>query len=234
MHHSHTGPADFTARGIARGLQSVAPIALFVIPFGMSFGIAGLSAQIDPLVILSMSMFIFAGAAQFAVLDLWSAPLPMLAITLTVLAVCARHLIYGMALAPWLLQVPSRHRFLALGVLTDINYAHTLPASDREPVDAGFLLGGGIAIWSAWVTGTVLGLVLGAGITEPAHFGLDTVMVAYFAPIAVQFWSGRSNLLPWGVAATAAAISTQILPVGWPVVVGALAGGLAGMIHSEE
>ena len=52
-----------------------------------------------------MSVAIYAGASQFAALDLWYAPLPLATLALTVLAVNARHILLGASLAPWLLQI---------------------------------------------------------------------------------------------------------------------------------
>lgn len=231
---STTGSTVFTARGIAAGARALGPISLFVVPFGLSFGVAALGEGLEPAIVILMSLFVFAGSAQFAVLELWTAPLPLLTITLTVLAVNARHLVYGMALAPWLLQVESFPRLVSLGLLTDLNYAHTFPSDERAGIDVGFLLGGGIAVWLAWVTGTALGVVLGSGIGDPARFGMDVVMVAYFAPIVVGFWDGRRSLHPWCATAATAAGATYILPVGWPVVVAAVVGALIGMMQDGD
>jgi predicted branched-subunit amino acid permease len=95
----------FTASGVWRGSVEIAPIAAFVIPFGIAFGVAASAQGISPEVSVFMSIAIYAGASQFAVLDLWYAPLPLATLALTVFAVNARHILLGAALAPWLLQV---------------------------------------------------------------------------------------------------------------------------------
>lgn len=224
----------FTVSGGMRGARMMAPVSLFVIPFGMSFGAAALSQGLDPHDVILMSVIVFAGVAQFAALDFWGPDLPLLAIALTVLAVNARHLVLGAALSPWLLQVSPSRRFLTLGLLTDVNFAQAMAAKDAGETDAGFLLGGGLMLWAAWVCGTALGVLVGSGIDDVATYGLDVLMVAYFAPIAVQFWEGRANLLPWAAAAGIAATGSLLLPAGWPIIAGALAGGLVGALRDAD
>ena len=101
-----TGRPRFTPNGVWRGCVEIAPIAAFIIPFGIAFGVAASAKGMAPEISIFMSFAICAGASQFALLDLWHAPLPLATLALTVLAVNARHILLGAALAPWLLQIP--------------------------------------------------------------------------------------------------------------------------------
>jgi predicted branched-subunit amino acid permease len=152
----------FTARGVWRGSVEIAPIAAFVIPFGIAFGVAASAKGISPEISVFMSVAIFAGASQFAVLDLWYAPLPLATLALTVLAVNARHILLGAALAPWLLQVPIVRRLAALLLLTDANFAYAMSARDRKETDAGILFGSGLTIWIMWIVSTAIGALTGS------------------------------------------------------------------------
>src|SRR5262245_40635141 len=67
----------FTASGVWRGSVEIAPIAAFVVPFGIAFGVAASAKGIAPGISVFMSVAIYAGASQFAVLDLWYVPLPL-------------------------------------------------------------------------------------------------------------------------------------------------------------
>ena len=136
----------FTASGVWRGSVEIAPIAAFVIPFGIAFGVAASAKGISPEISVFMSVAIYAGASQFAVLDLWYAPLPLATLALMVLAVNARHILLGAALAPWLLQIPTVRRLAALLLLSDANFAHAMSARDRGEIDAGILFGSGLTM----------------------------------------------------------------------------------------
>jgi 4-azaleucine resistance transporter AzlC len=206
----------------------IMPVAVFLVPFGIAFGVAASAKGIDAEVSLLMSMAVYAGAAQFAVLDLWHAPLPLVTMALTVLAVNARHLVLGAALAPWLLQVPLARRLAALLLLSDANFAQAMSARDRGEVDAGILLGSGLAMWVSWIVTTAIGVFAGAMLGDLSRFGFDAVMVAYFAAVIVGQWKGLPDLLPWTAAAGVALAGFYVLPAGWHIIAGALAGGAVG------
>ena len=222
------GGVRLTLRGTWRGAVEIAPIALFVFPFGIAFGAAAAARAMAPEIAVLMSGVVYAGASQFAILDLWLAPLPLGMLALTVLAVNARHILLGATLAPWLLQLPLGRRLLALTVLSDANFAQSLLAHERGERDAGVLLGGGLAMWGPWVLGTAIGVYGGNRLGDLSRFGFDAVMATYFAAIICGRWQGRRDLLPWATAAIAAVIAAHLLAPGWHIIVGALAGGLMG------
>ena len=219
----------FTARGVWRGSVEIAPIAAFVIPFGIAFGVAASVKGISPEISVFMSVAIFAGASQFAALDLWYAPLPLATLALTVLAVNARHILLGAALAPWLLQVSIVRRLAALLLLTDANFAYAMSARDRKETDAGILFGSGLTIWIMWIVSTAIGALTGSLLGDLSRFGFDAVMVAYFTAVIVGQWRGRWDLFPLIAGAAVAVAGTYVLPTGWHIIAGALVGGMVGV-----
>jgi 4-azaleucine resistance transporter AzlC len=219
----------FTANGVRRGCVEIAPIAAFVIPFGIAFGVAASAKGISPGISVFMSVAIYAGASQFATLDLWHAPLPLATLALTVLAVNARHVLLGAALAPLLLQVPLVRRLAALLLLSDANFAHAMSARDRGEMDAGILFGSGLTMWIIWIVSTAVGALAGSLLGDLSRFGFDAVMVAYFTAVIVGWWKGRSDVFPFIAAAVVAVAGTYVLPPGWHIIVGALAGGIVGV-----
>jgi len=218
----------FTANGVWRGSVEIAPIAAFVIPFGIAFGVAASAKGVPAEISLFMSIAIYAGASQFAALDLWHAPLPLATLALTVLAVNARHILLGAVLAPWLLQVPIMRRLAALLLLSDANYAQAMSARDRGEMDAGILFGSGLTMWITWIIGTAIGVLAGSLLGDLSRFGFDAVMVAFFAAVVVGQWKGSSDLFPWIAATAVALIGAHLLPTGWHIIAGALTGGIIG------
>jgi AzlC protein len=80
-------PVTFTRAGLAAGARRTLPIALGDFAFGIVFGVvAGLSLSESVL----MSGLVFAGAAQFIAIGLWTAPLPIVSLIATTL-LCSRH-----------------------------------------------------------------------------------------------------------------------------------------------
>ena len=223
------GRSRFTASGVWRGSIEIAPVAAFVIPFGLAFGVAASAKGIAPGISLFLSVAIFAGASQFAALDLWHAPLPLATLALTVLAVNARHILLGAALAPWLLQIPIIRRLAALLFISDANFAYTMAARDRGEMDAGVLFGSGLVMWIMWIASTAVGALAGSLLGDVSRFGFDAVMVAYFTAVIAGQWKGRADLLPWIAAAAVAVAGTYVLPPGWHIIAGAFAGGAVGV-----
>jgi 4-azaleucine resistance transporter AzlC len=223
------GRPCFTARGVRRGAVETAPLAAFVIPFGIAFGVAASAKGISPDISVFMSFAIFAGASQFAVIDLWHAPLPLATLALTVLAVNGRLIMLGAALAPWLLKIPAGRRFAALLLLNDSNFAYAMATRDRAEMDAGILFGSGVIMWVLWAMSTAVGALAGSMAGDLSRFGLDAVMVAYFAAVIVGQWKGRADLAPYLTAAAVAVAGAYVLPPGWHIIAGALAGGLVGV-----
>ena len=55
-----------------------------------------------------MSLLVFAGGAQFAALQLWAYPVPVLALAVSAFLVNTRHILLGASLNPKLLDSPWR------------------------------------------------------------------------------------------------------------------------------
>jgi len=89
------------------GFKQLLPISLFVVVFGVAFGLAAAQTGLDDSSSLLMSALVFAGASQFASLDLWGAQVPVVPLIVTVFAINARQLLMGATLYPWLRELPA-------------------------------------------------------------------------------------------------------------------------------
>jgi predicted branched-subunit amino acid permease len=177
---------------------------------------------------LLMSLFVYSGSAQLAVLQGWSQS-PLLApLVFTVLVINARYVLYGAAIQPWLAQATTGQALATLFVLGDSNWALSTREYQAGYRDAGFLFGSGFAMFAPWLGGTLAGYFLGNVVPDPARFGLDFMLVAFAAAIAVSVWPGRPGVLPALAAALAALVLHKLLPGGWSIVGAGLAAGAAG------
>lgn len=240
-----TDPVCLTMRGVQSGVRSMAAIAVFVVPYGLAFGVAAVEGGIPVGKAAAMSIFMFSGAAQFAALDLWSSH-SLLSLLLVVLAVSTRHIVLGASLSPWINQLPRRKRLLSLMVLSDPNFADSFMAFQRNENDIGRLVGGGLILWAAWVIGTLFGALIGAQFGDLDRFGMDVLMPCYFAAMVLAQWLGQGldqgarrwrvmqTVLPAIAAMLVALVGLQILPEGWNIIMAALAGGaIGGFLHDQ-
>ena len=84
-----------------------------------------------------MSLLVFAGAAQFIVMDLWHPVLPVATIVITVFAVNLRHVLMGAALYPWSRSLTPAQRYGSAFFITDENWALTMRELRQGEDDVG-------------------------------------------------------------------------------------------------
>ncbi len=223
-----------TMAGVARGMRDLLPVAVSIVIFGVAFGIAAHTAGISPGIAVLMSGGVFAGASQFAALDMWQSPVPWVPLALAVFAVNARHMPLGASLYAWCAELPPFKRYGAMVLLSDLNWAASVVAMERGERDVGHLIGGGLTLWLSWTIGTGLGVAIpGITLADAQRFGLDLIFVAFFACTIVGLRRGRIDDLPWLVAGVVALGAVWLLPPNWHVLVGGLAGGIAGMFQKS-
>ncbi|MBS8240968.1 branched-chain amino acid ABC transporter permease [Marinobacter lipolyticus] len=210
------------------------PISLFVVAFGAAFGLAATQKGLEPLQALLMSAAVFAGASQFAAVDMWGAEVSVLPMIAVVFAINSRHLLMGASLYPMLKDLPPRQRYGVLLLLTDANWAVSAQEYQSGRRNLEVILGGGLALWLAWILGTLMGVYFGGLLQDPQSLGLDMVLGCFLLAMALGGSKSPRVLTAWSVAAAASLAAYWYLPPHTHVVVGALAGGVVGLFWLER
>lgn len=228
------GPPPLTRAGALAGMRLTLPLVPGVVVFGTAFGAAAAQKGFDLWLTLSLSAFVFAGASQMVALELWrevwSWPtlLYLMAVTATI---NGRMVLMGAAIAPHVKAMPRGIRLVNFFVLVDANWLVATRYHAEGGRDLGVILGAGAMLWVLWVLATIPGFLAGALVGDPEAFGLDLVMPVFFAVMLVPLWKGVGPAVPWLVAG-AVALATSLLVDGYAfIIVGALAGALAGALR---
>jgi 4-azaleucine resistance transporter AzlC len=219
----------FTLVGALAGARKCVPIGASGFAIGLVFGTLAGQAGLSPVEATLMSALVFSGAAQFVVVGIWDYPVPVAAIVLATLVVGLRHLLMGAALSPYFTKLSGPKGFGSVFFMADENWALTMAEFAKGRRDAAFLLGGGLVMFASWTVSTFLGGLFGGALEDPARWGLDFAFTAVFLALIAGMWKGRSDLLPWTVAAVVAIVAYQWLPGQWYILLGGLAGSLAGV-----
>lgn len=226
---------SFSGKGVLLGMRRLALISLFIIPFGIAFGVAATEQGLSPLQTTVMSALVYSATAQFAALDFLNEPIAYVSMGLVVLALSGRHVIMGAAVAGWVNQLPIGRRIVTLALMSDANFADTLPSLKRGQTDLGVLLGGGLMLWLTWVGSTALGAFGGDQLGDTDAYGFGAVMLCFFAATAVGMVRATSGLiLPVCLAMAVSVLTLHLLPVGWNIIVAAITGGLCAMWLCDE
>jgi predicted branched-subunit amino acid permease len=219
---------QFSARKVRSEFFRLLPISLFVVAFGAAFGLAAVQKGLEPLQTLLMSTTVFAGASQFAAVDMWGSEVSLIPLMAVVFAINSRHLLMGASLYPMLREMPPGRRYSLLLLLTDANWAVSAQEYQGGKRNLEVILGGGLAIWLAWIFGTWLGVYFGGLLKDPQSLGLDMVLGCFLLAMALGGEKSPRILVAWAVAAASSLAAWKWLPPNIHVVVGALAGGAVG------
>lgn len=223
-----TAPAPFTRAGMRRGVVAVQPLAFGVFVYGVTFGLLAAGAGHGVVRALLMSAGIYSGTAQIVAIGTLATGTGLFATVGAVALLNARYVLYGAALNPWLRGVGRGRVAASLFLLGDGNWVVAMRARTEGERDAGFILGSGLAMYVAWLAGTLVGGTLGDLVPDPRTLGLDFLLVGFCAAMGIGIARLRGLRASAGtiVAALAAAVAAdRYAGPGWPV----LAAGVAGM-----
>ena len=214
------------------GARQTIPLIVGAIPFGIIFGTLAQASGLSFAGALAMSACVFAGSSQFIALGLLATGSPLGIIVLTTWVVNLRHLLYSVALVPYLKPLSQGWK-LGLGFwLTDETFMVAVQRyrqSDRSPHKHWFHLGSAVAMYSNWQLSTLLGLTLGQRIPDAAAWGLDFAMVATFIGMTIPYLKTRPMVATVTVAGITA-LAARSLPHQLGLMVAAIAGITTGVL----
>lgn len=224
----------FSRAAVLAGARRSIPMQIGVVPFALVVGIVGQGQGLSLLEITLMSAICYAGSAQLLALGHWAVPAPVVAAATAAFIVNLRLVLMGPVLAPWLDRIRGWKLWASLFVMADQNWALSVTEMQAGRGDAGFLFGSGILMWLVWVVFTAVGHLVGSAIRPPPGHPIFFAALAVFVSLLVVMWRGRSDLLPWAVAASVALAISYLLPgTSWHIVGGALAGAAAGVARDR-
>jgi 4-azaleucine resistance transporter AzlC len=214
------------------GVKDMIPLEIGGVPFAIIFGALAISNGVSVAGTMAMSLFVFAGSAQFIAVGLIGAGASVPVIILTTFIVNLRHALYSATLAPYVRHLPQRW-LVPLGVLlTDESFVFTslhYTAPGDITYKHWYFLGTNLAMYVPWQISTWIGIFAGTRIPDPTRLGLDFAMIATFSGMLVPLVKNRPVLAAVVVAGIVAVIAYP-LPNNIGLLIAALAGVAAGVI----
>jgi 4-azaleucine resistance transporter AzlC len=212
------------------GVAKSQPIMLGYLPVAVMFGISSRTAGLGALETVMISVLVFAGASQFALVGMLAGGVSFPGALVATAGLNLRHLFYGPAIAPYLgVRSWKQAAGLAFG-LTDEVFASALAALPARDVEerAALMLGLESGAYFSWVFGTLIGALgyqmaaqLVPKLVPVLSFSLPSLFLVILLPMA----KGKGLI----VALVAAAVASTLIFSGFSTA-GLLAGGVAGAV----
>ena len=208
-------------------VRTAAGIAVYAAAFGFTFGAVATAAGLSTLQVVTLSVVLFSGASQFALVGVLAVGGPAAAALSAALLLGCRNAFYGLPLTPILRPRGLKRLFTAQFVIDETT---AMTIAQRTPRAGRFAFWvTGLALFSLWNLGTLTGALVGGGIDTSA-FGLDAAAPAIFLAL---LWPQLSRA--WGrtVALAAVAVTLSLItvaPAGVPIIAAAAVAVLAGLL----
>jgi 4-azaleucine resistance transporter AzlC len=215
---------DFVA-----GARTAAPFLLGVAPFGLVVGVTALEVGFTAVQAVAMSVALFTGAAQLAMIELVGRGAPLSVVVVTAVVVNLRYLMYSASLAPYFRRFSVPIKWLGGYAMTDHSYALAVvefrETTPDERSRAWYYFGAAAPVWVVWIATTVVGVAVGASIEGLSlAFAVPLMFMALLFP-AIE---DRPTAIAGAVAGVAAAVGT-VLPLNVGLVTAAGFGIAAGV-----
>lgn len=171
------------------------PVMAGYVSLGAAFGLLLQSIGYGPIWAFLMSLFIYAGSAQFLAVELIAAGAGLIQVALLTFLLNFRHLFYGLSMIEKYRGTGIRKIYLIFG-LTDETYALLTGYKIPEGLgDKTYYFAVTLMNQLYWILGCVIGSVVGSIIPFDTT-GIDFAMTALFAVLVVEQWKTHKNHIP--------------------------------------
>jgi predicted branched-subunit amino acid permease len=200
--------------------------------YGISFGAIAVAAGLDVPQACALSLLVFTGASQFALVGVVAAGGAPLSGAATALLLGTRNTLYGLRLAP-LLDWRGWRRTAAAHLVIDESTAMSVNRESTPAARVGFL-STGLAVFVLWNLATLAGAIAGRSLGDPRSYGLDAAVGGAFLALLWPRLRDRRNQL---VGVLAVALALGLVPVtaaGVPVLAAAAVAVMAGLVSRAK
>ena len=224
------------AAGIARdpafaaGFRSMLATMLGIGAWGLVTGVAMVKAGMSVPLAIFMSLIVYAGSAQLAVLPLLMVGAPLWVVWFTATCVNLRFVILSSMWRHYFGHLRLLHR-LTLGYFSGdvifVTFTHRYPTPEKKPEQLPFFWGAAVANWVFWQVFSIAGILLANVI--PLSWGLGFAGVLALMGV---LYSMLKDKAAWRacVVACGAAVATFALPLKLNILVAIAAAVTAGLL----
>lgn len=215
-------------RGFSAGLKAGFSIAIGYFPVALTFGLLAKTTGLSLIEATAMSIFVFAGAAQYISLSLITAGVAPAVIILNTFIVNIRHFLMTASLNEKMQPDARWKKALYAFGITDESFS-VLAIQKEDNLKTSFAAGVIVISYGSWVVFTALGHLIGANLPEFLQAAMSIALYAMFVGLLVPSIRGNRKVL--SLAVIAAVLNslfyfTGWLSTGWAILVSTLASAI--------
>jgi predicted branched-subunit amino acid permease len=214
----------------ARGAREMVGTALGIAAWALVTGVAMAKSGLPMPLMVLMSLIVFAGGAQLAVLPLLAGGAPLWVVWATAACVNLRFVIFSAGWRPYFAHLPRPQRVRIAYFTADLNYVlfmRRFPEPRPAPEQLPYLWGGVACNWLAWQLPSLIGLAFADRI--PASWGLGFAGTLALLGITLSLLHDRATWVA-AVVAGSAAVAAYALPLKLNIVVAIAAAVALGLL----
>lgn len=222
---------------IKKGMIVGLPITIGYFPIAITYGVLAKQTGMTIIELTSMSVLVYAGASQFMGTNMILVGSGALEIIIATFALNFRHFIMSLSFMNRLRNIKLKNRFPLALLLTDETFAVTSLHQEEANQEKGvlFYLTLLITAYFSWVSGSLIGGMLGEIIPEKVSQSMGIALYAMFISLLVP--SVRKEIRIGLIAVIAMLVNvlcSQFMSEGWAIVSGTILGGLSGSYILKE
>ncbi|MFJ4973195.1 AzlC family ABC transporter permease [Streptomyces sp. NPDC088755] len=191
---------------------------------GFAFGVTAAGSGLSLLQICALSLFVFTGASQFALVGALAAGGNPYTAAAGAFFLGVRNAFYGLRLSQ-LLALPRAVRPFAAHWVIDETTAVTVAQPTRRAARLGFTVTG-LTLYVLWNLTTLGGAMGAEALGDTEAWGLDAASPAVFLALLAPMLKTTTERVTAGLAVLLALTLLPVLPAGVPVLLSALAAPL--------
>ncbi len=205
---------------IQKAVKAGIPIFIGYVPAAVAFGILAKGCGVTLLECFLFSALVFAGASQFIALNLFATGMGPGGIILTTLLVNFRHFLMSASLSNRLGSLPKKYIFpIAFGITDEV---FSVLSFTRGELSKTFIFSLEMCAYSAWVSGSLAGYILGGFLSDILTKSMGVALYALLLAILLPEVKTSYRALVMAVASgilNTFLIYLNILPKGWTIIV---------------
>ncbi len=215
-------------RDFSAGIKAGTSIAIGYFPIALTFGLLAKTTGLSLLEATAMSIFVFAGAAQYISLTLITAGVAPAVIVLNTFVVNIRHFLMTASLNEKMQPDDRWKKALYAFGITDETFS-VLATQKGHKLTTAFAAGVIIIAYGSWIFFTAIGHLIGANLPQFLQASMSIALYAMFVGLLVPSMRGNRKVVSLAVIAgliNSLFFFTEWLSTGWAIMVSTLASAI--------